>query len=98
MRRATEAERARLHDTFVSLCRIESPSGHERPCVDHVAAELRAIGLAVDEDDAGPSAGADAGNLFARVPGAGPESIMLCAHLDTVPPTAPIEPVLVDGG
>ena len=31
-------------------------------------------------------------------PGTGPQSIMLCAHLDTVPPTAPIEPVLVDGG
>ncbi len=56
------------------------------------------MGLAVDEDDAGPSVGADAGNLFARVPGAGPESIMLCAHLDTVPATAEIDPVLVDGG
>ncbi len=85
MRRSTEAERARLTDTFVSLCRIQSPSGHERPCVDRVAGELRAIGLEVTEDDAGPAAGADAGNLFVRVPGAGPNTIMLCAHLDTVP-------------
>ena len=98
MRRAGEAERERLHETFVSLCRIESPSGHERPCTDRVADELRRIGLEVDEDDAGPSAGADAGNLYARVAGRGAESIMLCAHLDTVPPTAPIEPVLIDGG
>jgi tripeptide aminopeptidase len=98
VRRASEAQRERLHETFASLCRIESPSGHERPCTDHVAAELRAIGLDVEEDDAGPSAGADAGNLFARVEGRGPLSIMLCGHLDTVPPTAPIEPVLVDGG
>ena len=98
MRLSTEAERARLNDTFVSLCRIRSPSGHERPCVDHVAAELRAMGLSVDEDNAGPSAGADAGNLFARVPGAGPQSLMLCAHLDTVPATAEIDPILVDGG
>jgi tripeptide aminopeptidase len=98
VRLSTEAERARLNDTFVSLCRIRSPSGHERPCVDHVAAELRAMGLSVDEDDAGPSAGADAGNLFARVPGTGPQSLMLCAHLDTVPATAEIDPVLVDGG
>ena len=98
MRLSTEAERARLNDTFVSLCRIRSPSGHERPCVDHVAAELRAMGLSVDEDNAGPSAGADAGNLFARVPGTGPQSLMLCAHLDTVPATAEIDPVLVDGG
>ena len=98
MRLSTEAERARLNDTFVSLCRIQSPSGHERPCVDHVAAELRAMGLSVDEDNAGPAAGADAGNLFARVPGTGPQSLMLCAHLDTVPATAEIDPVLVDGG
>jgi tripeptide aminopeptidase len=97
VRRATDAERERLHETFVSLCRIESPSGHERPCTDHVATQLREIGLNVDEDDAGPVAGADAGNLFARIEGRG-DSIMLCAHLDTVPPTAPIEPALIDGG
>ncbi len=40
----------------------------------------------------------DAGNLLARIPGSGPESILLCAHMDTVPPRAAIEPVLVDGG
>jgi tripeptide aminopeptidase len=98
VRRAGDAERERLHETFVSLCRIASPSGHERPCTDHVAQEMTRIGLEVDEDDAGPAAGADAGNLFARVPGRGTASIMLCAHLDTVPLTAPIEPILVDGG
>jgi tripeptide aminopeptidase len=98
VRRATDAERERLHETFASLCRIESPSGHERPCTDHVAARLREIGLEIDEDGAGPVAGADAGNLFARIDGRGADSIMLCAHLDTVPPTAPIEPTLVDGG
>jgi tripeptide aminopeptidase len=98
VRRATDGERERLHETFVSLCRVQSPSGHERPCVDHVARELARIGLEVDEDDAGPSAGADAGNLFARIEGRGGDSILLCAHLDTVPPTAPIEPVLIDGG
>jgi tripeptide aminopeptidase len=97
VRRASDAERERLHETFVSLCRIQSPSGHERPCTDEVARELRQMGLEVDEDDAGPAAGADAGNLFARVEGRGGDSIMLCAHLDTVPPTAPIEPTLVDG-
>jgi tripeptide aminopeptidase len=113
VRRAGDAERDRLHETFVALCRIESPSGHERPCADWVTAELRAIGLEVQEDGAGPAAGSDAGNLFARIPGQGkpghgipgqeipgdgPESVLLCAHLDTVPPTAPIEPVLVNGG
>jgi tripeptide aminopeptidase len=43
-------------------------------------------------------AGSDAPNLLARVPGTGADSILLCAHVDTVPPAAPIEPVIVDGG
>jgi tripeptide aminopeptidase len=98
VRRAGEAERARLHETFAALCRIESPSGSERACADWVTAELRAMGLEVDEDAAGPEAGSDSGNLLARIPGTSGRSILLCAHLDTVPPTAPIEPVLLDGG
>jgi di/tripeptidase len=47
VRRATDAERQQLHDTFAALCRIESPSGHERPCTDRVAAELGRIGIEV---------------------------------------------------
>jgi tripeptide aminopeptidase len=98
VRRASAGEREQLHETFAALCAIESPSGHERPCADRVAAELRALGLEVDEDGAGPAAGADAGNLFARIPGTGQESVLLCAHMDTVPPLAPIEPARIDGG
>ncbi len=40
----------------------------------------------------------DAGNLLARVPGQDGHSVLICAHLDTVPLTAPIEPVVVNGG
>ncbi|HEY8625543.1 MAG TPA: M20/M25/M40 family metallo-hydrolase [Solirubrobacteraceae bacterium] len=98
MRRATDAERVRLHDTFEKLCRIESPSGRERACADWVSQELRAMGLEVQEDDAGAAAGSDAGNLFARIPGAGAASVLLCAHLDTVPLAAPVEPVRVNDG
>ncbi|HTT29686.1 MAG TPA: M20/M25/M40 family metallo-hydrolase [Solirubrobacteraceae bacterium] len=98
MRRTTEVERERLNDTFAELCRIESPSGRERACADWVTNELRGMGLEVEEDDAGPRVGSDAGNLLARVPGAGADSILLCAHMDTVPLTAPVEPVRVDGG
>ena len=98
MRRASERERERLHEIFAALCAIDSPTGHERACADRIAAELRSLGLEVDEDDAGPSAGSDAGNLFARLAGTGSGSVMLCAHMDTVPATAPIEPVRVDGG
>ena len=98
MRRASDADRARLNDTFAALCRIESPSGRERACADRVSEELRALGLAVEEDSAGIAIGSDAGNLLTRLPGSRPQSILLCAHLDTVPPLAPIDPVIVDGG
>jgi tripeptide aminopeptidase len=97
VRRASEGERARLHETFAALCRIESPSGHERACADWVTSELRSLGLDVREDASAEAVGSDAGNLLARVPGSAEASILVCAHLDTVPPVAPIEPVLVDG-
>jgi tripeptide aminopeptidase len=98
VRRTTDAERERLNETFAALCRIESPSGRERACADWITRELGAMGLEVDEDDAGERVGSDAGNLLARIPGSGPDSILLCAHMDTVPLTAPVEPVQVDGG
>ena len=95
---ATAPERARLNDLFADLCRIESPFGHERACADRVAAELRDAGLDVSEDGAGPAAGSECGNLLARIgePGEA-RTVLLCAHLDTVIPQAPIEPVLFEG-
>ncbi|HSZ70644.1 MAG TPA: M20/M25/M40 family metallo-hydrolase, partial [Solirubrobacteraceae bacterium] len=93
---ADELERRYLHDIFAELCRIESPSGREGACAARVAAELRALGIEVHEDDAADAAGSDSGNLLARVPGgeAPRPSVLLCAHLDTVPLQAPVEPVV----
>jgi len=107
--RVGELERRYLNGTFAELCRIESPSGRERACAERVIAELRALGMKVHEDDAGPRAGSDCGNLLAHIPAADRphaseadeghgRSVLLCAHLDTVPLQAPVEPVLVDGG
>jgi tripeptide aminopeptidase len=98
VRRASEAQRERLGQTFAGLCRIESPSGRERDCADWVAAQLDGMGIGVEEDGAGPSAGSNAGNLLARLPGSSSDSILICAHLDTVPLAAPVEPVLVNDG
>ncbi len=91
------AGRERLHTTFASLCRIASPTGRERTVADWIAAELSALGLTVAEDDAGPAVGADAGNLLVRIPGRSERSVMMCAHMDTVPLTAPLDPVQRDG-
>jgi tripeptide aminopeptidase len=95
--RASTAQRGRLGDTFERLCRAYSPSGRERVCAEIVTAELEALGLDVQEDGAAEALRGDCGNLLARVPGRGEASVLLCAHLDTVPASAPIEPVLRDG-
>ena len=91
-------ERSRLEDTFVALCEIESPSGNEAEAAGYVRAALEALGLAVDEDASGAETGADCGNLYARVPGPeGARTVMLCAHVDTVPLADRVEVELVDG-
>jgi tripeptide aminopeptidase len=114
--RVGEDELRYLNGTFAELCRIESPSGSERACAERVIAELRALDVKVQEDEAGLRAGSDCGNLLAYVPGDGGgtdgrsggesagewtaeprRSLLLCAHLDTVPLPAPVEPVLVEG-
>ncbi|HEV7750244.1 MAG TPA: M20/M25/M40 family metallo-hydrolase [Baekduia sp.] len=102
MRRSSEAERRRLNEVFAELCAIPSPSGHEAAVGARVTALLEAAGYACTTDEHG--------NVFTRYErGTGPtpgesvpterRSVLLCAHLDTVPHGAtPIEPVLVDDG
>jgi tripeptide aminopeptidase len=90
--RASREEKDRMVEEFVRLCEIESPSRRERPAVDAVAAELCSLGLEPSEDASGAETGSDAGNLVARIPGPeGARTIMLCAHLDTVPLDGPVE-------
>ncbi len=87
----------RLHETFVRLCEIRSPTGEEREVADTIAAEMRAAGLEVSEDDAAGPAEAGCGNLLARLPGEDEASVMFCAHIDTVPHQGLVEVVEEDG-
>jgi tripeptide aminopeptidase len=85
-------------DLFTDLASVPSPPGAERAVADLVLGYLRDCGLSSDEDDSGPDIGSTMGNVYCRLaPSAAGESLLLCAHLDTVPPTAPIEPVVADG-
>jgi tripeptide aminopeptidase len=98
VRPASPQERERLLHDFVRLCEIESPSRRERNVADAVRAELQALGLEVEEDDTSRDTGSETGNLLARIPG--PEhagTVLLCAHLDTVPLAGPIEVTRVNG-
>jgi tripeptide aminopeptidase len=95
---ASSEERERLVAEFVRLCEIESPSGRERAMADAVTEELRGLGLEVEEDDTAEETGAGAGNLLARIPGPqGARTILLCAHIDTVPLDGPVQVVRQDG-
>jgi tripeptide aminopeptidase len=95
---ASPEERERLAADFVRLCEVESPSRQERAVADVVAGELRGCGLDVAEDGSAAATGSDSGNLLARIPGPpGTPTVLLCAHLDTVPLTAPVE-VLRENG
>jgi tripeptide aminopeptidase len=95
---AGAAERARLADTFVSLCEIESPSGHEAEAARFVRTQLEALDLAVEEDSSAAETGAACGNLVTRIRAQeGARTIMICAHLDTVPLADRVEVELVDG-
>jgi tripeptide aminopeptidase len=98
VRPASDVERRRLNDTFARLCAIPSPFGSERACAEYVARELGMMRLGVEEDGVAAEVGAECGNLLARIPGRSERTILLCAHLDTVPEAGAIEPVVVDGG
>ena len=86
-------------DLFLELAAISSPSRRERAVTDVCIAYLRDLGLDPQEDPP-PKPGDQAGNVICRIPATPGETgtpILLCAHVDTVEPTAAIEPVVADG-
>jgi tripeptide aminopeptidase len=89
----------RTLELFLELCAIPSPPGEESAVADRVIAELRGLGLDVEEDEAGAAIGSTIGNMLCRLPGRGEGTpVFFCAHLDTVPPSGPIEPVVGEDG
>lgn len=84
---------------MVQLCEIASPSRHEREVAAFAIDFLRELGAEIIEDDAAAALPAGCNNIVARfaptAPGGTP--IALCAHLDTVPNSGPIEVVVEDG-
>src|SRR4029077_642996 len=71
------------------LAAIPSPPGGEDAVAAVVARYVRDLGLAVEEDDFG--------NLYTRIePTTEGMPLFFCAHLDTVPPSGELRPVVED--
>jgi tripeptide aminopeptidase len=85
-------------ELFLELVRVPSPPGQERAVADRVVEYLRGLTLQVDEDDAGARIDSTIGNLLCWIEPTGEGTpLFFCAHLDTVPPEGPIEPVVDEG-
>lgn len=77
-------------DLFLELAALPTPPGEERAAADVVLRYLRDLGLEGEEDAFG--------NLYAQIePTVDGTPLFFCAHLDTVPPSGPLEPVVEDG-
>ena len=82
----------------MELAAIPSPPGEERAAADAVLRYLRDLGLRPDEDGSGAEIGSTMGNIYVRLePTSEGTPLFFCAHLDTVPPSGPLEPVVEDG-
>src|SRR3989304_2378844 len=78
---------SRLLQTFLEMGAIDSPSGEESSLARYLVDKLRVMGLDPRTDAAG--------NVLASLGGNGPK-LLLCAHMDNVPPCRGVKAV-VDG-
>ena len=78
----------KIVQTFLDLVRINSVSGDEGLISLYLETKLLALGLSTSWDEGG--------NLYAYLPGEG-ETILLSAHMDTVPLAFDVEPLIEEG-
>lgn len=77
-------------DLFLELAALPTPSGEEQAAADVVLRYLRGLGVEPDEDAFG--------NVYARLePTVEGTPLFFCAHLDTVPPSGELRPVVEEG-
>lgn len=83
---------------FLDLVAIDSESKNERAMIDHLKADLQALGATVEEDSCHLQTGGNAGNLYAFFPGRiDKDPILFCAHADTVKPGQGIRASITGG-
>ncbi len=90
--------RERIIKNFKALTAIDGIHGNEINIANELINRLTQIGLNVKMDDAGKSFGGNSGNLIASLPGnIDAMPIFLCAHMDTILPTANLKHNICDG-
>ena len=91
-------EHATIVQKFCEFVRIDSPAKYEGDFAEAVRRELAELGIEASYDGAGARLGGECDNLIGRLPAnnEGSPSLLLNAHLDTVGPSAGIEPVIED--
>jgi len=88
----------RLKDLFLSLMAMPSPSGQEGRVAQALKKRLSDIGFEVFVDQAGKVLNGEAGNIIAKRAGRRDwDTVLLCAHMDTVTPVSPGAPVIENG-
>lgn len=93
-------KRERVLESLMALCATDSAPLQERAMADRLRQELAALGVVVEEDDAGRRLGGQTGNLIGRLPAGGGGSgkpILLSAHMDRVAGGIGVKPVVRDG-
>lgn len=92
-------DRERLVERFIELAQINAPSGEEKPMADFLTDTLEGMGFEIEFDAAHEEIGGNCGNLFAWWPGTDPDArpLFFSTHMDTVLPTAELQPVIRDG-
>ena len=83
-------------DEFLRLVRIDGPSRKERAVAGYLKERLTGLGFSVVEDETQEKTGSNAGNIIATLDGTAPGApgIFFSAHMDTIEPTAGLEPVI----
>jgi len=84
-------------EKFKRYVQVNSESGDEKEFADLLIKELKTLGLKVIQDRLTLVHHSNTSNIIATLEGNGEESILLCAHMDTVKPGIDIEPYEKDG-
>jgi len=82
---------------FKRYVQVNSESGNEKTFAKILIKELETLGLEVKQDRLTKKHHSNTSNIIATLEGQGEDSILLCAHLDTVKPGLDIEPIERNG-